>query len=179
MKMSNKSGKKWQLTGKTRLQKVWIWPKDVTEFVKKRIKGYSLNVCAGKNPICDVNLDLDPQDRSIIRGDMRLLPFNENTFDTVISDPPWKIGYYNRFRPFFECVRVCKVGGQIIYNAYWIPMVPSGDAELKEVWIRQDKNFTNVSVISIFEKVSDNLEYEEQIRKEKLSGSVKKEVGEE
>ena len=147
---------KWQLTGKTRLQKAWIWNDTVTNFIKDKIKGYSLNICAGKNPLCDVNIDIDPKDRSILKGDMRLLPFKENTFDTVISDPPWKIGYYERFRPFFECVRVCKVGGRIIYNAYWIPMTPSEDVKLLETWIRQDKNFTNTSIISIFEKIKDN-----------------------
>ena len=160
---------KWQLTGKTTLKKCWVWNDTVTEFIKDRVIGYSLNVCAGLNAICSVNLDLDPKDRSILKGDMRLLPFEPNTFDTVVSDPPWKIGYYERFRPFFECVRVCKVGGTIIYNAYWIPMTPSGDAELLETWIRQDKNFTNTSIISIFKKIKDNPEYNELIRKEKLN----------
>ena len=84
----NKSKKKWQLTGKTRLQRSWVWDDSVTNFVKDKIKGYSLNVCAGLNKLCDVNLDLDPKDRSIIKGDMRLLPFKANIFDTVISDPP-------------------------------------------------------------------------------------------
>jgi|TARA_R100000093_G_scaffold48715_1_gene25132 hypothetical protein len=162
----NKSKKKWQLTGKTRLQRSWVWDDSVTNFVKDKIKGYSLNVCAGLNKLCDVNLDLDPKDRSIIKGDMRLLPFKANIFDTVISDPPWKIGYYERFRPFFECVRVCKVGGKIIYNAYWIPMCPSGDVKLLETWIRQDSNFTNTSIISIFEKVADNPEYNKKIQEE-------------
>lgn len=143
----------------TILQKCWIWNESVTNFVKDKIKGYSLNVCAGKNPICSVNLDLDPQDKSIIKGDMRLLQFKSNTFDTVISDPPWKISYYERFKPFFECVRVCKVGGIIIYNATWIPMTPSKDVELLETWIRQNNDFSNASVISIFRKVKNTEEY--------------------
>jgi hypothetical protein len=158
---------KWQLSGKTRLQKCWVWNDTVTQFVKDRVLGYSLNVCAGLNPICSVNLDLDPKDKSILKGDMRLLPFAPNTFDTVVSDPPWKIGYYERFRPFFECVRVCKVGGVIIYNATWIPMCPSGDVELLETWVRQDSNFTNASVISIFKKLRDNPEYEKAIEEQK------------
>jgi ubiquinone/menaquinone biosynthesis C-methylase UbiE len=145
----------------TILQKCWIWNDSVTNFVKDKIEGYSLNVCAGKNPICNVNLDLDPQDKSILKGDMRLLPFKSNTFDTVVSDPPWKIGYYERFKPFFECVRVCKVGGRIIYNATWIPSTPSKDVELKEVWVRQDNDFSNTSIISMFEKVKDTIEYNE------------------
>jgi hypothetical protein len=164
---ANKSGRAWQLTGKTRLQRVWVWNESVTAFVKERIRGYSLNVCAGQNPLCDVNLDLDPRDRRIIKGEMRMLPFAANQFDTVVSDPPWKISYYERFRPFFECVRVCKVGGRIIYNATWIPMTPSGDAHLEDVWIRQDANFTNVSVISIFCKIADNAPYEEAIERER------------
>lgn len=138
---------------KTRLQKCWIWNKTVTEFIKSKLKGYSLNVCAGKNPICDVNVDLDPQDPKIGQADMRNLPFPDNTFDTVISDPPWKIGFYQRMKPFFECVRVCKIGGTIIYNAYWIPM--SKFVKLKEIWVRQDTEWSNTSIISVFQKIQD------------------------
>ena len=143
----------------TILQKCWVWNESVTNFIKDRIKGHSLNVCAGKNPLCDVNIDLDPQDKTIIKGDMRLLPFKSNTFDTVVSDPPWKISYYERFKPFFECVRVCKVGGIIIYNSSWIPMTPSKDVKLLETWIRQDNDFSNASIISIFKKVKNTNEY--------------------
>lgn len=151
----------------TILQQSWIWDGSVTAFIKDRIKGYSLNVCAGKNPLCDVNIDLDPTDKSILKGDMRLLPFKSNSFDTVVSDPPWKIGYYERFKPFFECVRVCKVGGTIIYNATWIPSTPSKDVELIETYIRQDNDFSNVSIISIFKKVKNTKDYE-QIQDAKL-----------
>lgn len=163
----NTSGKKWQLTKNTTLQPCWVWPTTVTEFVKAKLYGKSLNVCAGKNPLCTVNLDLDPQDRTQLKGDMRVLPFGSNVFDVVVSDPPWKMGYYERFRPFFECVRVCKVGGLIIYNAYWIPMTPSGDASLMETWVRQDNNFSNSSIISVFQKLKDNPAYEAHIQEER------------
>ena len=65
----NKTKKKWQLTGKTRLQKSWVWNDSVTNFVKDRVNGYSLNVCAGVNKVCTINLDLDPKDRSILKGE--------------------------------------------------------------------------------------------------------------
>jgi len=157
----------------TILQKAWVWNNTVTAFVKDKISGRSLNVCAGLNPICDVNLDLDPKDKSILKGDMRLLPFKSNTFDTVVSDPPWKISYYERFKPFFECVRVCKVGGRIIYNATWIPSTPSGDVVLEDVYVRQDNDFTNVSVISVFKKVKDTPEYAEKQELLLKEGDVK------
>jgi ubiquinone/menaquinone biosynthesis C-methylase UbiE len=137
----------------TKIQKCWIWNKSVEEFVKERVKGYTLNVCSGKSTIGDVKIDLDPQDNSVIKGDMRALKFADNTFDTVIQDPPWKIGFYERMKPFFECVRVCKIGGQIIYNAYWIPS--SKVVKQKELFVRTDTDWSNTSIISIFEKVAD------------------------
>jgi len=132
----------------TILKKSWIWNESVKEFVKEKIKGYSLNICAGLSGLGDKKIDLDPKDRSIIKADMKNLPFEDETFDTVFSDPPWKIGYFDRWKPFLECVRVCKVGGQIIYNAYWIPW--SNQVELKDTYIRQDSAFTNTSIISVF-----------------------------
>jgi hypothetical protein len=58
----------------------------VEDFIRRKAKGYCLNVCAGKSAIGDVRIDLDPQARSVIKADMRNLPFGDNTFDTVISD---------------------------------------------------------------------------------------------
>ena len=155
------------------LQECWIWKDEVTAFVKDKIKGHSLNVCAGKNPLCNENIDLDPQHPKVSQGDMRLIPFKSNTFDTVVSDPPWKIGYYQRFRPFFECVRVCKIGGRIIYNAYWIP--ESEDVKLIKTYVRQDTTYSNTSIISIYEKIGHNKEYaqkrEGELQQQKLKES--------
>lgn len=141
----------------TKLRKCWIWNKSVTDFVKSKVKGYSLNVPCGKSKIGDVRADIDNElnafDKEILCVDMNKLFFKDNTFDTVIQDPPWKIGFYKRMKPFFECVRVCKVGGSIIYNAYWIPQ--SKYVELKELYVRQDGQFTNASIISVFEKIKD------------------------
>jgi len=140
----------------TILQECWIWNNDVDLFVRNLIKGKSLNVCAGKSKLGDVKIDLDPTDKSIMKGDMRDLPFDNCSFDTVIQDPPWKIGYYERMRPFFECVRVCKVGGIIIYNATWIP--ESQSTKLIKVFARQDNCFANTSTISIHEKLTDEFD---------------------
>lgn len=141
-----------ELKQKEHIRSSWVWPGEVTEWVKKRTEGYTLNAPAGENELGDVRLDADPLEKDIIEGDMNDLPFDRNTFDTVIQDPPWKIGYYRRFKPFFEAVRVCKVGGKVIYNAYWLPK--SKVTELQEVAIRQDSVFANTSVLAVFEKTS-------------------------
>ena len=137
----------------TKLQECWIWNDTIQKFIEGKIKGYTLNCPSGNNRIGDILCDIDPKFPDVRCVDYNHLPFNDNTFDTVIQDPPWKIGYYQRMKPFFECVRVCKIGASIIYNAYWIPQ--SKFVKLKELWVRQDGQFTNASIISIFEKTHD------------------------
>lgn len=133
-----------------RLTKSWVWDRTVNDFIKSKVSGYSLNICAGLSPIGDVKIDLDPQNPKVGLGDMNKLDFPDNTFDTVISDPPWKIGFFQRMKPFFEAVRVCKVGGVIIYNATWKPV--SKFVTLEDAIIRTDNNWSNVSVIWVFRK---------------------------
>lgn len=135
----------------------WRWPLELEKFVKSRMRGYSLNVCAGMTDIGDVRIDLDPKDKSIIKGDMKALPFPDETFDTVIQDPPWKISYYDRWKPFLECGRVCKVGGIVIYNATWIPW--SHQFRLDEVVVRQDERYATASIISVLTRIR-NTNYE-------------------
>jgi len=133
----------------------FTWELEVEDFVKKRIKGYSLNVPCGRSSLGDVRLDIDSNLSMREAYDMfkQKLPYQSNTFDTIISDPPWKVGHYFRPRLFFELVRVCKVGGQIIYNATWIPT--SKYTLMMESWIRQSSQFSNVSVISVFLKMEN------------------------
>ena len=147
---------------KTILKESWVWNNKVADFVRPLIKGKSLNVCAGKSDLGDVKIDLDPADKSVLKGDMRDLPFENCEFDTVIQDPPWKIGYYERFRPFFECVRVCKVGEKIIYNATWIP--ESQSRKLVNVFVRRDNSYSNTSVISIHKKITDEFDNYKEIK---------------
>lgn len=128
------------------------WEAEIEDFVKQRIRGYTLNVPCGTSKLGDERLDLDPNlsMRQAYDFFKDQLPFPDNTFDTVISDPPWAVGHYFRPKLFFTLVEKCKIGGQIIYNATWIPT--SKYTRLKETWIRQSYQFSNVSVISIFEK---------------------------
>ena len=133
----------------------FMWEEEIEEFVKKKIKGYTLNVPCGLSKLGDVRIDLDP--KLSMRGAYDFfkdeLDFPDNTFDTIISDPPWKIGHYFRPKLFFKLVEKCKIGGIIIYNATWIPT--SKYVKLKECWIRQSSQFSNVSIISVFEKIKD------------------------
>lgn len=133
-------------------RKSFRWEYTVEKFVKSRIKGYSLNVPCGKSKLGDIRLDLDPQlsMREAYDFFKDKIPYPNNTFDTIISDPPWKIGHYFRPKLFFRLIEVLKPNGIIIYNATWIPT--SKQVKLKELWIRQSGQFSNVSIISVFQK---------------------------
>lgn len=143
----------------------FMWETEVEDFVEERIKGYTLNVPCGNCKLGDVRLDIDPN--LSMRGAYDFfkdkIPFEPETFDTVVSDPPWKVGHYFRPRLFFSLVDVCKVGGTIIYNATWVPT--SKFVELKELWIRQSSQFSNVSVISVFEKTKKTVVQKESKEK--------------
>jgi ubiquinone/menaquinone biosynthesis C-methylase UbiE len=139
-----------RLEKKLILRESWVWEKEVEDFMRERLVGYTLNVPCGASKLGDVRVDLDPVDANVRMADMKNLPFETNTFDTVISDPPWKLGFYDRFRQFFELVRVAKPDGRIILNAYWIPY--SANSEILETWIKAKRTFTNTSIISISRK---------------------------
>jgi len=127
-----------------------VWEKEVEEFIKPRIQGYSLNIPCGQSQLGDIKIDNDINSSADRIADMMSIPYPNNYFDTVISDPPWKLNHFKRPKQFFELVRVCKVGGTIIFNATWIP--ESKCVRLDEIWVRQSARFGNVSIICLFTK---------------------------
>jgi hypothetical protein len=139
-----------------RFKPIMRWEGDVEDFVRSRARGYTLNAPCGDSLLGDVSFDIDPSKGDVVGSLEHLYPdfFGKNTFDTVISDPPWKVSYFHRFKWFFNCVEVCKVGGIVIYNAPWLP--ESKEVELREIYFRQSASFANVSLISVFEKVKDH-----------------------
>lgn len=141
---------------KLKFKKSMTWEKPIEDFIKSRIHGVSINVCCGSSRLGTVLVDIEPQAENVIKADFLNVPYPNNSFDTVISDPVWKLSYYKRMKPFFELIRLCKVGGTIIFNATWIP--ESKAVKLKEVWVRQSAPFANVSIISVFEKTTDSFD---------------------
>lgn len=152
--MAKKKERPKNTKGHLKFIEAFIWEKEIEDFVKKNMRGYTLNVPCGQSELGDERLDINPNFsmREAYNMFKQKLPYPDNTFETVISDPPWKMGHYFRPRLFFELVRVTKIGGRIIYNATWIPT--SKHVKLIETWIRQSASFGNVSIISIFEKIS-------------------------
>lgn len=147
-RLGGRSGKNCQL-----LQAGWVWPKKISDEIRKYIfgKGKTLNICSGMSDLGDVKVDLDPKRPEIRKMNMESLKFPDESFDVVISDPPWKIMFFKRQKPFLEAVRVCKIGGIIIYNCTWRPV--SKFVKLEKVFIRSDNNWANISAVWFFKKI--------------------------
>jgi len=124
---------------------VWRQPEDVDRWLRERCDGRTLNVCCGESPLGDVQVDADPDRNPDIQADMNKLPFKDATFDTVVFDPPWKMGYYKRQTPFFEAVRVTKPGGKILMNALWV--AESENTRITDTVVRADDEWSNISAI--------------------------------
>lgn len=127
-------------------QASWRQPEDVGRYLRCKCEGRTLNLCSGESPLGDVQVDADPERNPDIVADMNNLPFEDAVFDTVVFDPPWKMGYFQRQSPFFEAVRVTKPGGLILMNALWVgesdQTVIDGD-----IVVRADDEWSNISVI--------------------------------
>jgi tRNA G10 N-methylase Trm11 len=69
--------------------------------------GFTLNICCGADPTGDVKADIDAEllrhlknmridDAEYVVCDVMHPPFRDDSFDTVICDPPFK--FYNKFK---------------------------------------------------------------------------------
>ena len=142
---------------KYRWRQSWRFPRYVEDWFRRFCDyGKSLNVCCGHSYIGDVRVDLDPNSTATIISPFHKLPLVDCIFDRVMSDPPWYIPFFHRMWPFYELVRVCKVGGLIAYNATWIP--ESKAVALMDVYVRQDTDFGMASIVSVFQKFTNRFD---------------------
>lgn len=140
-----------------KFRQAWKWPHAIEYFFRMMCEGFlTLNVCCGQSTFGDVRVDIDPDSTATIIGDMNNLPFANCSFPRVVSDPFWKTNIFQRFRPFYELVRVCEVGGYIYFNATWIPF--SKSVVETQRFSRCDFPFGLASVICEFKKITDEFD---------------------
>jgi hypothetical protein len=97
-----------------------------------------------------------PQDKEysieIDSGSQKRLPFDEDSFDTVIQ---WNSsrGVYQRHRPLYEATAVCKPGGTIIFRAP--NYLPESDYIEHHSTYVVDWNSDDDALVSIMEPVGN------------------------
>lgn len=114
----------------------WSWHARLTDYVAtvlQDVDGPVANLCCGSSTLGDVRVDKlstytdgeeETETTATHIADATALPFNDNQFAGVVTDPPWKVAPETRVRLFSEAVRVTEPGGLIVQNSWWIPHHP-------------------------------------------------------
>jgi hypothetical protein len=133
-----------------------LWPDAVEEFLSTQLKGFTLHVCCGKSKLGNIRLDLyEPS--AHIKGDMSRLPFPNESFDTVIIDPP----YNSRFQIMHDMLsELCRVSrGRIIFQHWFSPVDKKGFYKKNHkftltglyAWMPKTY-FGRMQIVSVFDK---------------------------
>lgn len=133
-----------------------LWPKEVSEVLQSLLIPRSLHVCAGLSPLGDVRFDNDRNNKPDVVGDAAKLPFKDESFESVLCDPPYNGKFQWNHDLLSELSRVAS--RRIIFQHWFIPADPAGQWKkwhkfwLKQVYVWQPRTyFGRVQVISVFD----------------------------
>src|ERR1700677_1461446 len=135
-----------------------LWPDEVTEVIQSLLIPRSVHVCAGLSPLGDVRLDNDPNNKPDVLADANKLPFADESFESVLCDPPYNGQFQWNHDLLKELSRVASK--RIIFQHWFIPAGPDGlwkkwhNVSLTAAYIWQPRiHFGRVQIISIFAAV--------------------------
>jgi len=137
-----------------------LWPEAVESTLSTMLIPRSLHVCCGKSKLGDVRLDSDEEnepDVLVIAESNRFeLPFGDESFESVLCDPPYNGKFQWNHDLLRELSRVAKK--RIIFQHWFIPADHEGrwkkwhKFELREVYVWQPRTyFGRVQVVSVFD----------------------------
>jgi hypothetical protein len=133
-----------------------LWPEVVEETLQQLLIPRSLHVCCGLSKLGDVRFDSDPINQPDVIGDAAKLPFGDESFESVICDPPYNGKFQWNHDLLCELSRVASK--RIIFQHWFIPADKDGQwkkwhkFKLSNVYVWQPRTyFGRVQVISIFD----------------------------
>jgi hypothetical protein len=132
----------------TRYIPAFSWPKNIEAFIREVVtEAPVLNVCSGHSTFGDVHMDkYEPAD---VQGDWTELPFEDNSFGAVFSDPPWDATMKKSCADF--CKEAMRVAPVLYLMTPWI--WGTSKANLSKCWVRQQPGINNAIVLSRYERV--------------------------
>lgn len=135
-----------------------LWPEEVSDVIASLLIPSSLHVCCGLSPLGDVRVDADPNNKPDVICDAADLPFPDQSFDSVLCDPPYNGEFDWNHKLLTELSRVARE--RIIFQHWFIPANPDGNWKkwhrfaLTECYLWQPKTyFGRAQVISVFDAV--------------------------
>ena len=135
-----------------------LWPEAVEQLLQSLLIPRSLHVCCGKSRLGDVRLDSDPLNEPDVIGDATHLNYPDESFESVLCDPPYNGIFQWNHDLLCELSRVASK--RIIFQHWFIPADPNGlwkkwhKFQLNDVYVWQPKTyFGRVQVISVFDAI--------------------------
>jgi len=133
-----------------------LWPEEVSEVLATLLIPKSLHVCCGHSPLGDVRADFDPEVKPDIVCDAAKLPFPDESFESVLCDPPYNGKFQWNHDLLCELSRVASK--RIIFQHWFIPADPKGlwkkwhKFELTGLYVWQPRTyFGRGQFISVFD----------------------------
>jgi hypothetical protein len=134
-----------------------LWPESIEDVLDSLLLGNSLHVCCGLSKLGNVRLDLDPNVNPDVIADASKLPFSDNSFDTVLCDPPYNGKFQWNHDMLSELARVAS--SRIIFQHWFIPANKFGQYkkaqekfQLSQTYVWQGQTyFGRAQIISVFD----------------------------
>ena len=147
------------LKGTSHLYKVKkvLWPISIESVLETLFVGKSLHVCCGLSKVGNTRLDLDIDTHPNVLCDASRLSFVNDSFDTVLCDPPYNGKFQWNHDMLFELSRVASK--RIIFQHWFIPANKMGlykkaqnKFQLSETYVWQGQTyFGRAQIISVFD----------------------------
>jgi hypothetical protein len=126
------------------------WPHSIERFLKEIITEKPiLNVCSGDSYFGDAQLEryYFPKDWYLtngmkVKGDARALPFKDDSFGAIFSDPPWNAGWKVTCGVF--CNEALRVAPVLYLMSPWV--WGTKRAPMTDAWVR-DMRGINIPIL--------------------------------
>ena len=144
-------------TGSDKFQANWKTPTDVKQWIESELlTGKTLNLCCGDSHIGDVRADIDPERDPDVVCDIHDLPFQEQSFDTVYVDPPFKFYNFHNGMWTKDVWDLCRKRLVLNTPAQWVKIADSN----KSWYICEPKNGSSLRSVlqfQVFDRASHGL----------------------
>lgn len=132
-----------------------LWPPEIEQVLLQECHGLTLHVCCGKSQLGNVRLDLYEPEVDIC-ADAARLPFEDESFTTVLCDPPYNGKFQWNHDMLSELFRVAKY--RVIFQHWYSPVNKNGHCKKANRFIltalynwMPKSYFGRMQIISIFD----------------------------
>lgn len=137
-----------------------LWAESIEDYLQALFIGSTLHLCSGASQLGDVRLDLDVAHRPDIKADAARVPFADDSFDTVLCDPPYNGVFQWNHDVLSELPRIASQ--RIVFQHWFIPADEDGyykkaksKFHLTQPYVWQGKAyFGRAQIISVFDRNS-------------------------